>query len=99
MHVMTSYEACEIVSLRAILLSQGAPTLLSEQERAGQMDHPLIALRELQLGRLDVQVHRPEEVINAQDMRLPRNACAQGATLPPQSVGSLPAPERQSDAR
>ena len=72
MAYMTTYEACEIISLRSILLSQGAATLLSESERNRVKDHISMATLELALGYIDANVHRPGEVHNAKSMILPR---------------------------
>jgi hypothetical protein len=69
---MTTYEASEIISLRSILLSKGAATLLSDAERMHVADHISMATLELALGYIDAKVYRPDNVYRANCMVLPR---------------------------
>ena len=75
--VMTIYEACEVIALRAVLLSQGAPTRLTDAERMGVQDNTEIARKELGLGRIDAIIVRPSAKgplqMQANEMLLPRD--------------------------
>lgn len=75
---ITRFEACEVVAMRAVLLSQGATTRLRDNERQGVKDPVWIAREELLRGRIDAIVRRPVvggETLeyNVRDMILPTN--------------------------
>lgn len=56
--LMTRYEACELIGVRATLLSQGATPALTPDEIESSTDHVIIATRELQLGRIKARIIR-----------------------------------------
>lgn len=70
---LTKYEACEIVSGRAMLLAAGSATLLDESDIPEARDFVRIANRELLLGKIDAVVERCGVQHHVSTMQLPDN--------------------------
>ena len=69
--MLTKYEATEIIAARALLLSKGAPSMLTTEQDCGSTNCMCIASHELLHGHLDVQVIRDGVAKAVQSMRLP----------------------------
>ena len=66
---LTTYEATQIVALRASLLSDGA---LPQVDPGPRFDAVLIASRELLAGKIDCVVRRGEEDVHVTRFRAPQ---------------------------
>ena len=78
-HAMTKYEACEIISNRAMLLSSGSKPLVQTDNK----NLIEIAALELYEKKLDVLVVRDKEEIHIEKMQLPdvvKNLCNYAAS-------------------
>lgn len=80
LHCLTRFEACRIVGLRASLLSQGACTMLTDDEMVASSVRPhdcvSVAIEELRLGRIKATVrrrdaHGTQHDVSVQSMILP----------------------------
>ena len=69
--MLNKYEASELIAARAMLLSNGAEVLLDESEMPANRDPVHIASLEIQLGRIDAQVSRGDEVLEVSSLALP----------------------------
>jgi DNA-directed RNA polymerase subunit K/omega len=69
---LTKFERCEIIGTRATLLAQGAAVQLTPEERGTITDPLALASLELQLGRLNVRLHRGDSIVRLLD----REFCA-----------------------
>ena len=69
--MLNKYEAAEIISARAMLLSNGATMLLSDAERPSIHDPIQIAAMELRMGRIDAEIVRGEEHLKVSELKLP----------------------------
>lgn len=74
--MLTKYEVNEIIAARALLLSKGAPSMLSKKHDCESVNCVCIASLELVHGLLDVQVLRDGVVKHVHDMRLPECAAS-----------------------
>lgn len=69
--MMNKYEASELIASRAMLLSNGADVLLTDAEMPANKDPVHIASIEIQLGRIDAQITRNDQVLHVSSLALP----------------------------
>ena len=69
--MLSKYEACRIVGIRALQLASGVPSHVEVQSRALRENLSYVASLELSLGILDMQVVHGGEATDVRDCDLP----------------------------